>query len=340
MAFYRSIKSASQGPNSVVRPPPPRVQRCLNILYAFVFISLLLTLPYFSPPNLFKETGSRLGLPTNLLQSRVSGLRQGNLTPLDTLFFEKMNQEPQKANAPKDLALLYAAYGPDVVTQCPFCTAPQPKSYLYYALPSIMGPHILHIFLLGLITSSFVSGSEGVRWRTYATIAGVALAGGELYLTWTYNWEANGQKRMLQEVDFFYWNMRMWRQLAFAAVDGLLGWFLWLTSTNRWLVKPPTISEQLTDVTNTLAGSYAQINLLGNVRNAVVRDNELRTAHGEYWLSESREMQDIEREREVVDAKNIALSRMDFEKTQRRAENYVEQIFAGLQKTTGSKKDL
>jgi hypothetical protein len=201
-----------------------------------------------------------------------------------------------------------------------------------------MAPHIFHIFVLGVITSSFFSGSEGARWRTYATIAGVALAAGELYMTYTYSWEANGQKRMLQEVDFFYWNMRMWRQLAFAAVDGLLGWLLWLTSTNRWLVKPPTISEQLTEVRNTLAGSYGQINLLGNVRNAIVRDNELRTTHGEYWLNESREMQDIEREREVVDAKNIALSRMDFEKTQRRAEIYVDHIFASLQ-TSAPKKD-
>jgi hypothetical protein len=338
MAFYRSIKSASQGPHSVVRLPPPQVQRCLNILYAGVFVSLILTLPYFSPPNIFKETGSRLGLPTNLLQSRISGLRQGNLTPLDELFFEKMSQEPQKANAPKDLALLYAAYGPNVVLQCPFCSPAQPQSYLYYALPALMAPHLFHIFVLGVITSSFFSGSEGARWRTYATIAGVALAAGELYMTYTYNWEANGQKRMLQDVDFFYWNTRMWRQLAFAAVDGLMGWLLWLTSTNRWLVKPPTISEQLADVTNTLAGSYGQINLLGNVRNAIVRDNELRTTHGEYWLSESREMQDIEREREVVDAKNIALSRMDFEKTQRRAEIYVDQIFASLQ-TSESKKD-
>jgi len=307
------------------------------MLYACVFVSLILSLPYFSPSNIFKETGSRLGLPTNLLMSRLSGLRQGDLTPLDELFLEKMGQEPQKANAPKDLALLYAAYGPDVVLQCPFCSPSNPQSYLYYALPAIMAPHLLHIAILGVITSSFFSGSEGARWRTYATIAGVALAAGELYMTWTYNWEENGKMRMLEQVDFFYWKMRIWRQLAFAAVDGLLGWVLWLTSTNRWLVKPPTVSEQLTEVTQSLAQSYGQINLLGNIRNAVVRDNELRTVHGEYWLNQLQEMEDIEREREVIDAKNIALSRMDFDKTQRRAEIYVDQIFANLQ--SGTKKD-
>lgn len=336
LAFYRSIKSASQGPRSVVRPPPPRVQRCLNILFAVVLGSLFLTLPFTSPSNIFKETGSRLGLPTKLLQSRLSGLRQGKLTPLDELFIIKMNEEPPKYI--KDTALLYAAYGPDVVLQCPFCSLTEPQSYLYYALPAIMAPHMLHIFVLGMITSTFFSGSEGARWRIYATIVGVALAAIELWMTYDYDWEDNRTNVMLKDVEFFYWDMRMYRQLAFAIVDSLLGWLMWLTSTNRWLVIPPSTSEQLTATTNALMGAYGQLNLLGNLRNAIVRDNELRTVQGEYWLSESREMQDIEREREVVDAKNIALSRMDFEKTQRRAEIYVDQMFTAI-RADGSKKD-
>jgi len=329
MAFYRSIKASSQGPRSAVRPPPSRVQRCLNVLYATVFVSLILTFPYFSPPNHFRETNSRLGLPTNLLASRLTALRQGNLSHLDELFIDKLEHEPEKVR------LLYAAYGPDVVLECPFCKATEPQSYLYYALPAILTPHVFHIGLLGVITSSFFSGPEGARWRTYATIAGVALALGELYMTWTYKWEGNGSKRMLQDVDFFYLKMRLWRQLAFAAVDSILGWVLWLTSTNRWLVKPPALTEQLAEVSQTLQKTYTQINLLGNLRNAIVRDNQLRTTNAEYWLREQREMEEIEREREVVDAKNIALSRMDYDKVQQRAENYVDQVFSGLRPTPG-----
>lgn len=330
LAFYRSIKSANRGPNSSVRPPPPHVQRCLNILFGGVLVCLVLTLPYFSTPNIFKQTGSRLGLPTKLLQSRLLALREGNLKPLEQLFLEKLEQEPQKWNAPKDLALLYAAYGPDVVLQCPFCSPEQSNSYLYYALPAIMGWHMIHIFLLGAITSTFISGTEGARWRTYATIAGVALAAGEFYMTYTYNWETNGKKRALGEVDWFYWNMRMYRQLAFAATDAFLGWFLWLTSTNRWLVKPASITEQLNEATQTLAESYTQINIVSSLRNAIVRDNELRATQEEYWLANAQETRNIESEREVIDARNIAMSRMDINRLKGGYDNILERLFAGL----------
>lgn len=330
LAFYRSIRSGNQGPNTTVRPPPPHVQRCLNILFGGVLVCLVLTLPYFATPNVFKETGSRLGLPTKLLQSRLHALREGNLAPLEQLFLEKMDQEPQKWNAPKDTALLYAAYGPEVVLQCPFCSPEQPNTYLYYALPAIMGWHMVHIFLLGAITSTFCSGSEGARWRTYATIAGVALAAGEFYMTYTYNWELNGLMRRLEDVDWFYWDMRMWRQLAFAAIDGLLGWFLWLTSTNRWLVKPATITEQLSEATNTLADSYTQINIVSSLRNAIVRDTELRATQEEYWLLAAREAQSIESEREVIDARNIAMSRMDINRLKGTYDNFLEHWLSSL----------
>ncbi|QDS76567.1 hypothetical protein FKW77_006905 [Venturia effusa] len=330
LAFYRSIRSAGQGPNSNVRPPPPRVQRCLSLLFGFALVCLVLTLPYFSTPNIFKATGSRLGLPTKLLTSRLHALREGKLAPSEQLFLEKLEQEPQKWEAPKDHALLYAAYGPDVVLQCPFCSIEQPKSYLYYALPAILGWHILHIFLLGAITSTFISGKEGARWRTHATIAGVALAVIEFYKTYTYSWEANALRRQLEDVDWFYWNMRMYRQLAFAAIDGVLGWFMWLTSTNRWLVEPASITEQLNEATQTLADSFAQINIVSSLRNAIVRDNELRAKQDEYWLANAQETRNIESEREVIDARNIAISRMDINRLKTTYDNILEHWFASL----------
>jgi hypothetical protein len=327
LGFYRSIKASSQGPNSAVRPPPPHVQRCLNILYACVFVSLALTFPYFAPSNIFQETKSRLLLQTNLIAHRLSALRQGNLTTLDEAILRKLEAEPDAVR------LFYAAYGPDVVANCVFCKASEPSSYLYYALPSAITPHILHITLLGVITSSFFSGPEGNRWRTHATIAGVVLAAGELYLTWNYNWEANRTVRMVQDVDFFYWRMRTYRHIAFALVDALLGWALWLTSTNRWMVIPPNITQQMAAATEQLTIAYGRLSVLGNLRNTVLRDRELRNVDAEYWAREHGEMEEIEREREVVDAKNLALSRMDYDKVQHRAGLYVEQVFAAMKST-------
>jgi hypothetical protein len=171
---------------------------------------------------------------------------------------------------------------------------------------------------------------EGARWRTYATIAGVALAGAELWMTYNYKWEVNVSVRELRHVDFFYWRMRVYRQFAFAIVDGLLACVLWLSSTNRILVTPPTILQQIENTVQTLQSTYAQLTLLGNLRNAIVRDRDLRTAHAEYWVQEHETMAEIEREREVVDAKNIALSHIDVVKVGQAAELYVDRVFGGL----------
>jgi hypothetical protein len=124
--------------------------------------------------------------------------------------------------------------------------------------------------------------------------------------------------------------MRTYRHLAFALIDGLLAWGLWLSSTNRIMVKPPTIPEQIQSTAQALHTTHAQLTLLGQLRNAIVRDRDLRTAHADYWVQEHQTMAEVEREREVVDAKNIALSRMDYDKVQQSAGNYVEQVFSGI----------
>jgi hypothetical protein len=242
------------------------------------------------------------------------------MTEADKLFVSKLETEPEKWR------LLYAAYGHDVVVSCPFCSAADPRTYLYYALPGIAVPHLLHVFLLGIITSHFFSGKEGSRWRTYATIAGVALALVEVYTTYNYRWEENANKRMLNEVDFFAQRMRVYRHLAFAATDALLGWALYLTSTNRWLVIPPTTTEQLTQLTQQTALTHAQVSLLANLRNATVRDAELRGRQDVYWRREQEEMAAIMQEDRVRTAVTSVLARDGFENTRRRAQIYVESM--------------
>lgn len=331
LAFYRSIRSASKGPDSSVRNPPRKVQRCLNVLYAAVVVSIVLS--FIPSSNIFKETGSRLALPSNLLTSRIGALRNGVLTGTDRLFLEKIEHEPEKWR------LLYAAYGPDVALKCPFCQATEPQSYLYYALPAIAMSHLFHILLLGIITSSFFSGPEGARWRTQATIAGVAIALIEFYMTWNYNWEDNASKRMLNEVDFFYQRMGIYRQLAFAGTDLLFGWMLWLTATNRWLVKPPTTTEQLAQLRNEVVASHAQVNLLANLRNAIVRDNELRAGQDRYWRREQEEMAAIMQDETVRNAVNAVLSHTDYDQTKRRADMYADTVLAQLKPDTAAKDE-
>jgi hypothetical protein len=211
-----------------------------------------------------------------------------------------------------------------------------PSTYLIYAIPSILAPHLLHICLLGIITSSFFSGQEGTRWRVHATIAGVFLAVVEIVLVSKNDWKNNSTKRNLEDVDFFHWRLRVYRLLAFALTDGLLGWAIWLTSTNRWLVKPPSISEQLNQATQSLQLLHSQMGILGRMRNAILRDDELRTAGMGYWEREPKIMEEVEQQREVVDAKRLALSRMDYDKVQASASLWVDQIFHALRPPTTS----
>ena len=148
----------------------------------------------------------------------------------------------------------------------------------------------------------------------------------EFYATWNYRWEANAQRRMLAEVEFFSQRMRMLRHIGFAICDALLGWMMWLTATNRWLVKAPSTTEQLQQLAQQSAAAHAQINLLGNVKNAIVRDNELRARQDLYWRREQEEMAGIMQDEAVRTATTSVLAREDYDKTRRRAQMYVEQV--------------
>jgi hypothetical protein len=201
---------------------------------------------------------------------------------------------------------------------------------MYYALPSLLAPHLVHIFLLGIITSSYFSGKEGIRWRIYATVAGVSLAAAELILFIRYDWKLNATKKTLREADFFFWRLRIMRLLSFAVVDGLLGWVLWLTSTNRWLVEPPSVNEQVDATGVYLTGVHNKLQALGQLQNAVLRDDTLRGVGFQYWTREPRLMEEVEQTREVMDAKRLALSRMDYDRVRLNADNWVERIWEEL----------
>lgn len=251
-------------------------------------------------------------------------MRRDQLTPLDTAL------RTRYTNAPSDWPLLYAAYGPEVLANCPFCKLDEPSTFMFYALPRLLIPHLVHIFFLGITTSSLVCGAEGKRWRTYATVAGVALACGELIWFWNYDWRLNATKKTLSEVDFFHWRLRLMRLLAFAIVDGVLGWVLWLASTGRFLVQPPSVTMQLEHTTTYLAGIHNKIQALGNIQNTVLRDPTLRAATNDYWTTEVEFREAIERDPEVETARRLAISRMDYDKVQQATSNWVDSIWNAL----------
>ncbi|KAK2591002.1 hypothetical protein QQS21_011315 [Conoideocrella luteorostrata] len=322
ISWYRSIRSSSHG--LPIQPVPPRVRTALGLLFVLASIYLVKTLPVFAPENLFVRTQSRLQIPVDVLFNRVSTFRPGNmLTSTDHALRAKfVNLESR---------LLYLQFGPQVLAECPFCNADEPKSYFYYALPSILWPHLANLIVIAAMTSPTITGKYGSQWRTLATIAALTIAGLEAYVVGSYKYQSNARALRLPDIEFFYWSMRNYRLLALCALDGVLGWVLYLSSTNRAFVQLPSSSERIDDVTSRLAMARSRLSAIGIINNTAMRDEELRNRCQGYWAHEVRLMREVMEERDVVEGVNDALSnRINIDSVNKDAEAYTNGVLEAL----------
>lgn len=233
-----------------------------------------------------------------------------------------------------DARLLYAHYGPHVLATCPFTSSGDlaaGQDYFYYALPSIVVPHLLHLFALGIATSGILSGKEGARWRTPAVIAGIVLAIAEVWFVATYDDRPNARSTRLSEIDFVFWKVQVWRGLAIAAVDGGLGWVIWLQATGRAFLNPPSAGERIADHNQSLERLLVRSKGVGVLRNGTVRDANMRGKANDYWAKEGEIMRDVFEQPETVEAQRNALKRLDIVRVGREAESYVDSILGGAQ---------
>lgn len=180
-------------------------------------------------------------------------------------------------------------------------------TYLYYALPSLAVPHILHLLALGLATSSLVAGKYGNKWRTMAAGIGVGVAAFEVYAYLTYDWQVNKRAVQPSEYILFYWRMRTVRGIGMCIADAIMASLLYLSSTNRMFVTPPSVAERTEVALETLEHARGKINILGIVRNSVARDEGLRRRTEAYWVREGKVMGEVMDEREVVEGVKAAL---------------------------------
>lgn len=302
------------------------MRNALNILCVSAILALISSLPTLYPENVFTVTSSRIQTPSDVLFTRLAALRpQGFTTDLDETLRPRL--------ASLDARCLYLTYGPDVLAHCPFCTSEDARSYFYYALPTLLLPHLLHLLILGLATSSTISGIEGNRWRTQAAIVGAGLALGECYILGAHDWKANARTVRAEDLDHFYWRMRTVRGLIMALVDAGFAGFLWATSTNRFFAVPPAPAERIERVAKILENVRGRLSAVGIVRNAVVRDEALRKKSESYWKKEGEVMGDVMDEREVVEGVRAALEsgRVSVQKLEEEARMYAEGIPVGLE---------
>ena len=227
--------------------------------------------------------------------------------------------------------LLYLQYGPDVLADCPFCSSDEPRSYFYYALPNMIGPHLTNLIVVAVVTSPSLTGRHGGQWRTLATIAAGVIGALEVYFVSSYNYQINSRALRLNELDMFFWSMRTYRLVALAALDAVLGWVLYLSSTNRAFTTPPSTAERVELANRGLLTVKSRISALGIVRNTALRDEDLRTRSQAYWSHEVRLMREVMEDRDVIEGVNDALSnRIRIQEITRDAEAYAENVLQPL----------
>ncbi|SPO03406.1 uncharacterized protein DNG_06089 [Cephalotrichum gorgonifer] len=325
IAFYRKARSAPRQQGLAIQPVPAAASRALAVLLATAVLLLIAALPVFAPENLFVSTQSRLQIPPDVLFNRLATLRPGNvLTAADETLRARF--------ASLDSRLLYLKYGPEVVAGCTFCTSDDPRVYFFYALPAILTPHLLNLFILAVAASPLASGRYGAPIRKPATMAAVALAALDLYLLDSQSHKDNARALRLSEIDFFHWRTRVYRLLALAALDCVAAAYVYLSSTNRAFAEPPGPSDRAEAIISVLSRTRGKLNALGTVVNTVSRDEELRKRSAAYWVQEGSIMRGVMEEREVVESVNDALEngRINVESIERDAAAYAENITSAL----------
>ena len=264
---------------------------------------------------------SRLQIPVDVLFNRVGSIRE--LTPADDVLRAKfVNLESR---------LLYLQFGPDVLAECPFCNADEPKSYFYYALPSLLWPHIANLIAIAAVTSPTWTGRHGLQWRSLAAIASGVLGALDVYFVSSYNYQLNSRATKLVQLDMFFWSMRTYRLLALAVLNASLAWVMYLSSTNRAFGQPPTPSERVETVSRALASVKSRMSAMAIVRNTALRDEDLRGRSDRYWTQEGRLMAECMEDREVVEGVNSALEgRIRIDEVTKDAEQYAQAVLTNI----------
>lgn len=316
--YYRSVQNSSTNLHAQIVPPSREAQRSLTLLFLSAVAAFILSLPYFAPPEIFGLTNSRLQTPVQVLFARLSSLSSppGSLSESQNTLREHLLSLESK--------LLYFTYGPSVISNCKFCNPDSPSIYFYYALPSILGPHLLHLGILALSTSGLFGGPKARKWRVHSTLAAIGLAAMEIWFTYSYNHQANAAATRLGEIYPFFWRMRVYRLAGFAFLSAVTGYLIFLTSTNRAFVEPPPTYMRVADAATKIDEARAMMRLNSALRNAVARDSRLREIDEGYWIEEERLQIEIAEDDDVRQAMNTVGERMDMERITNEADNFAK----------------
>lgn len=318
-ALYQSTRIST--------PPIPlnsAVRHTLNILFIWSLFALVSTLPYFAPENIFTRTSSRLQTPNDVLFNRLGRIRP--LTPTD----ERLRTRLQS----KDGRLFYANFGPTPLAECNWCSLDEPNTWLWYALPEMALPHLLHIAVLGLVTSGAFS-RYGRLWRSQATIAAAALFFGELYMVGLSgsDYVHNSMARSEKDVRWTHWRIRIIRGVGIAVMDGVLGYAMFLSGTRRWKIgwEEEAVDETIAEIGRSLERTAGRLQAGNFIKQTTMRDAELRGRTVEFWMKEEQMGREVAEDEEVKEVRMSSLpSRLDFDTLAKEASMRSEMMMANV----------
>ncbi|KAF7595432.1 hypothetical protein BBP40_006054 [Aspergillus hancockii] len=348
--FYRSTRVALSS-RPTPRALPPNASRALNVLFFAVLFFFLLSLP-FNPhapsPNIFTLTRSRLNTPTDILFNRLARHRPGSsLTEADILLRSKFTSVGARK--------AYLRFGPETLTGCQFCSLDNINTYLLYYLPfHTLLPHLVHLVIVGLVTSAPFAGREAASWRNKFTMAGLALASLDTYIVFTYDPVQSAPAAVRAGIvppSSLYHQLTLMRPLAFAIFDGICAGLIYVTATNRFFFTPPSQADQVDQLVgaslSSLSGATAKLHAVNVARNAVVRDKLLKDRDDAYWRTVVADNHggdpsgNIWEEEEVMRAMSRAMAGhggVDLAKLGVSAAEYVDGVTTGLDNDAGTRE--
>jgi len=217
-------------------------------------------------------------------------------------------------------------------------------------IPKIAWPHLLHTAILGIATSGIFGGgsisslgslsggsgggkSEGKEWRIHATVAGLVLALGEFVGYWTHDVLApvsnggGGGGRDGAGSDF-HWQVLMYRGIAIAITDAVLGYMIYLSSTGRMVGADGgvTDAERIERVTRVLETTLGSARSGSFVHGVVVEDGRLRERFGTHWKSRAEEVKTVMEDEEVVEVVGKAGEGVDMVRMGKEAGDFAEML--------------
>ena len=284
--LYRLWQSTPSTVSRTRRSLPPQSAFAITILlitsFFYIFILLL-----GGSENVFHLTQSRFVTQASVLQSRLSKFR--NVSENDQILFERL------ATSLSD-RINFAKFGPSALIHCTWCETPHidptngtpitlgdPTKYLLFSLPQIMAPYLLHAFLIGIITTPFLSLSQTCRdLRVYISYAlGLVLAA-ELSILATFDGTGNSSAHELRDVIWLHWDLHFLRYAALAVISIGHAVVIYVIET-AWVVLRPTEAERLLQVSMMGENVAQRMRLAKTVREVVMKKGTWRQRAEKWW---------------------------------------------------------